>query len=670
MKYALTLILFCLVANTSKAQTTRWASKVKGFSTENTLETGRRYRASQVLSWPSCLQSQTSAAAWRPATETSTADEWISVGFDTLMFIRQVIIHENFGAGCVVKVLGYDDKNTEVFVLNNPSGFKAPLGKSLSLVLDKTTTKKIASIKIMLNTQLVAGWNEIDAIGISASDKPQQASIDVSAEIPVLVRENLGAAINSSSSEVAPIISPDGKTIFFTRYDHPQNLKPKEDFDIWFAKQIDGQWQEAKNIGSPVNNLQENSITYISPDERTALVMNIYEPNGDLRQGLSMSKRKGNVWSFPEMVDIKNYSNQIGISAFTMSPNGKTMVLSLQNENSFGDTDLYISYLQKDGSWSQPLNMGTDLNTPEAERTPFISADTKTIYFTSEGRAGYGASDIFLSRRLDDTWLRWSPPQNLGPSINSVGFDAHFTIPASGAFAYFCSEEKSFGGFDIFRLKLPLALMPEPAAILTGQVLDKKSNLPIEAQIVFESLEKIQKTDADKVDYDPTSGEFKVVLPISKVYGVSAIKKGYQALSDTIDLRKEKNYREIKRDLFMIPIEVGQKMILNNVFFEQGQANVLATSFSELDRIVLQLLENPNMEILLEGHTDNQGDFDANLKLSKERVEAVKKYFVTKGLTTNRISVKGWGSTRPIFNNQNEEKRKLNRRVEFTVLKK
>jgi outer membrane protein OmpA-like peptidoglycan-associated protein len=501
----------------------------------------------------------------------------------------------------------------------------------------------------------------------SNSKKTSKDSIKVAVDIPVLIKENLGSNVNSTASEIAPIISPDGRTIYFTRYNHPNNQKNIDDFDVWYSHYENDVWQPAINIGKPVNNQDINSITYISPDERSMLLMNQYLPDGTVAQGLSESRRNGQAWTFPQIVNIKNYTNEVPVSAFTMSPNGKIMVLTLQNKDTKGSTDLYISYKQADSSWSEPRNMGNDLNTPQGEGTPFISADTKTLYFTSEGRAGFGGYDIYLSRRLDDTWLRWSEPLNLGKNVNTADNDAHFTIPASGAYAYLCSENAA-GNFDIFRLKLPTAFQPEPATILTGKVLDKKTKQPIAADIVFESLDTKEQTDY--ITYDPASGQFKLVLPISKVYGISAIKQGYQAFSDTIDLRKEKAYREIQKDVWMTPLAVGEKIILNNVFFAQSEATILSSSYPELNRVNQLMLENPTIEVLLEGHTDNQGDFNSNLMLSQERVAAVKKYLADKGISAQRIQIKGWGSTRPIYNNLNPETRKYNRRVEFTVMKK
>jgi outer membrane protein OmpA-like peptidoglycan-associated protein len=289
------------------------------------------------------------------------------------------------------------------------------------------------------------------------------------------------------------------------------------------------------------------------------------------------------------------------------------------------------------------------------------------MYFSTKGWAGFGDNDIFVSRRLDDTWTRWSAPENLGPNINTSGWDGYFCLSAKGDYAYFSSRENSLGQEDIFRLKVPESIKPQTVIQVTGTVLNVADNKPIAAKINVQSLED---SDTICVNYDPQTGEYKLMLPTKRSYSISASKKGFMAVSERMDIEDEKNYREVKKNLYMLPIESGQKMTLNSVYFEQSKFDLLPNSFNELNQIVTTMKENPSMEILLEGHTDNQGDWNANLLLSKQRVEEVQKYLVRQGISKSRIQIQGFGSTRPLASNNSEEKRKLNRRVEFTIVKK
>ena len=668
MRFFSFFVLF-LASYVLHSQEVQWASKVIGVSSEYAQGNGAQYRPSQLLGKPNKLpQGESGASAWRPA-QPDAGEEWIKVGFETPAQIRQIVIAENYGAGCVTSVVGYDTDNKEyTFYKAKPEASKRGAGMH-RIWLPQLTAFKVTSLKVTLNTQLVEGWNEIDAIGISASEKPVEAMINLAKNVPKeLKKENLGPNVNSKANEVAPVISPDGRTIYFTRYDHPENIRTSEDYDVWYAEEKNGVWQKAQNMGKPINNAQENSICYISPDDRTALLMNIYHPDGSLSKGVSVSRKNRTGWTAPQELRLQSYVNEHSFSGFYIGPNGKVMVLSLQDGNTKGGADLYVSFQQPDGTWSPAKNMGADLNTADDEFTPFLATDNQTIYFTSSGRSGYGEMDIYVSRRLDETWTRWSEPENLGPAFNTSDFEAHFTIPASGAYAYFCSSENSLGEFDIFRMKLPEQIRPVPTVMLKGVVLDQTTKQPVAAEVIVEDLD--QKQTPQRIDYDPAVGDFKVVLDTQKQYGLTAQRKGYQSGGMVIDLTKETQYRELRRELVLSPIEIGQKVTLNTIGFAQSKFDLLPASLPELDRIAQMMTENGTMEVLIEGHTDNVGDFDANLQLSKDRVEEVKRYLGTKGVAGDRIQTKGYGPTRPVSPNTTEENRKKNRRVEFTILKK
>lgn len=665
-------LFLCLILVVSsvwaQAQNEQWASKVLGVSSEYTGGNGQQYRAVQALGKPNKLpQGESGATAWRPELP-DNGEEWLKVGFATPLAIRQIAIAENAGAGCITSVLAYDTQNKEYTVYTGKPETTQRGAGILRIWLPQLTAYKVTALKIVLDTKRVKEWNEIDAVAISASETPIEAKINLAKNVPKeLKKENLGPNVNSKANEVAPVISPDGKTIYYTRFDHPENLKAKEDYDVWFAEEKDGVWQKAKNMGTPVNNIRENSICYISPDDRTALLMNIYRPDGTLSKGVSVSRKNRNGWTFPQELRLQSYVNDHSFSGFYISPNGKAMVLSLQDANTKGGADLYVSFLQNDGTWSPPTNMGPDLNTADDEFTPFLATDNQSLYFTSNGRSGYGEMDIYVSRRLDESWTKWSEPENLGPAFNTSDYEAHFTIPASGSYAYFCSSENSLGEFDIFRVKLPESVRPIPTVMLQGSVVDELTKQAVAAEVIVEDMD--QKQAPQRIDYDPAVGDFKIVLDTQKQYGLTAQRKGYQAAGTIVDLTKEKQYREIRREIVLTPIEIGKKITLNTIRFAQSKFDLLPSSLPELDRLAQMMTENGSMEILLEGHTDNVGDFDANVQLSKDRVEEVKRYLATKSIATTRIQTKGYGPTRPIAANTNEESRKLNRRVEFTILK-
>ena len=669
MKIPLILSIF-LLSFQSYAQKTFWASRVIAFSSEySDANTTKENRAIQALGKPNMLpQFGKSVCAWQPQTQDNPLEEFLIVGFDTLMSIRQVAVAQNFGQGSIVKVEAFDEFDNLKPLWINKNSPTADVGKMLNIILPKLTNFRARGIKIVLNTSLVKDWNQIDAIGISQSELPIKATINVAKNLPAeIVKENLGTNVNSAYREIAPVISPDGKTLYYTRWKHPENLGTAKNQDVWFSEiQKDGKWGLAKPIGQPINNTEHNAICAISPDGKTILLNNIYLKDGSMSKGVSMSTKVPTGWGFPKSMAVKNFKNKSDFAEYSFSPNGRVMIMTGQFSETQGGKDIYVSFLQADDTWSEPKDLGKKINSADEESTPFIAADGKSLYFSTKGMSGFGNNDIFLSRRLDDTWLQWSEPENLGSVINTPEWDGYFTISALSDFAYFSSQENSLGEEDIFKLSVPESIKPNSVIQITGGVYNKMDNTPISARINVQSM---KDGDTVCVSYDPLTGDYKMMLPTKQSYTISATKKGFMAVSEPLDFTRETNFKEIKKNIYLLPIEAGQKMTLNSVFFEQSKAAIIDTSFPELDRIVKAMKENPTMEIMLEGHTDNQGDWNANLLLSKQRVEEVQKYLATKGVIMKRIQVQGYGSTRPVASNNSEEKRRLNRRVEVTIIK-
>ena len=671
-KSAVFLIIFLVTIFSSFSQKTWWASKVLEFSSERVIPfQTTEYRAVQALGKPNVLPSVIeSTSAWQPSQPDSPSEEYISVGFDTLMNIRQVAVAENYGQGSIIKILAIEPNNTSHIIYQNDAiGPQQPLkGKMLNIVLSELTPYTVVAIKLILDTEKIKGENQIDAIGISESTEPIKALIRVAADAPKEVyRENLGKGVNSRHQEFAPVISGDGKTLFYTR-NYLSVFGKEKDQDVWFSVQDrNGNWIKSKNIGYPINNNDKNAVFSVSADGQEILLMNKYNKNGKLSPGISRSFRTKDGWAYPEEVKIENYYNQSPNAEFAISPDGQTMVMSVQRKNSAGKRDLYVAFKTEKNNWSEPLNMGRSINTGEHEVTPFIAADNKTLYFSTKGFPGYGDNDIFKSHRMDETWQLWSEPENLGPAINTPNWDGYFTLPASGDYAYICSINASKKE-DIYKLELPKTAKPEPVAIISGNVLTTTDKTPLACTLTMNPQNAQLK--AEVKNYDPATGMFSFVVPVKEIYDFVPYLKGYLAINETVDLSKEISYREIRKDFYLMPLEVGNKGVLNSFTFEQGESHLQAPALKDLDRIAQAMNDFPSLEILFEGHTDNQGDFQLNLKLSEERVEEVRNYLISKGLTPERITTKGWGQTRPIASNATDERRKLNRRVEFTITKK
>lgn len=486
------------------------------------------------------------------------------------------------------------------------------------------------------------------------------------------IKENLGERINSTFDELMPVISPDGKTLYFCREGDSTNLgygKWKDDQDIWYSiMQDDGTWSPALNIGFPLNNTYPNAVLSVTPDGNTLLLLGAYDESGKVSPGVSMAQRTAFGWSFPQKLNIRNLKQNSSYASYFLSNDSRTLLLSIENQDSYGDRDLYVSFRQDDDSWTEPMNLGPIINTNKKDAAPFLAADGKTLYFASLGHGGYGGEDLYTSARLDDTWKNWSAPVNLGPGINTPGKDYYYIIPAKADYSYLVSSDNSLGQRDIFRLKIEAKMKPKPVVLVYGKVRNARTKDPIEAKVLYELLP--EGKEAGMANSSPQSGEYKITLQSGLKFGFRAEAKGYISVNDYLDLTDIKEYTEIERNLELVPIETGEIVRLNNIFFDYDKSVLKEESFPELNRVVKFLRENPTVEIEISGHTDARGSDEYNLKLSHDRSRSVVEYLITQGVTTDRLTYRGYGESMPVATNDTEEGMELNRRVEFKIMKK
>jgi outer membrane protein OmpA-like peptidoglycan-associated protein len=301
--------------------------------------------------------------------------------------------------------------------------------------------------------------------------------------------------------------------------------------------------------------------------------------------------------------------------------------------------------------------------------TPYLAPDGVTLYFSSNRPGGLGDNDIWITKRLDKTWQKWSEPVNLGSPINTPDWDAFFTLDAGGEYAYMTSSLGGYGQSDIVRVKLLEKEKPNPVVLVSGNVYNKKTNQPLSASLVYETLP--DGIVAGNGISDPADGAFKIVLPYDKNYGIRATADKFFAISENLNLDSlvKAGYKEIHKDLYLVPIEIGQIVRLNNVFFDFDKWDLRPESYVELDRVVKLLNENPTIEIEMSAHTDSRGSDEYNFKLSDNRARSVMEYILSKGIAANRITSQGYGETKPVATNDTDEGRQWNRRVEFKIVK-
>lgn len=468
---------------------------------------------------------------------------------------------------------------------------------------------------------------------------------------------NLGPNINSSSlTDCYPSYAPDGRTLYFSR-----QMNGDLEYEIYFTKlDENNQWTEAKPV-SELNNSKRNTVFYITPDGGTMYIKGIYEDGGAL-EGFSMSTRGEGKWNTPVKI---NYEDESGITggnnALTISSDNQTMIMSLPDG---GTNSLYVSFRKGDNLWSKPAILPSNINTTDNEYSPFLASDNKTLYFSGGGHGGFGSNDIFKTVRQDDTWLTWSDPENLGELVNSSNWESFFTISAKGDKAIVYSLKEGNG--DLFEVKLEEKNKPQPTLLLVGKVLDSKTGNPIEAKIYFEDIQTGKEIGTAITEQG--TGLYKIVLTSGKKYGVYAKADGYIPVNENLDLLTITEYQEIEKNLSMVPIEVGQTVRINNLFFDSGKSEIKEESIPELSRLINLMQTNSKMVIKISGHTDDIGSDTDNITLSKNRADSVRNYLIKNGIDAARITAAGFGESKPVVKNDTDDNRKYNRRVEFTIV--
>jgi outer membrane protein OmpA-like peptidoglycan-associated protein len=482
-------------------------------------------------------------------------------------------------------------------------------------------------------------------------------------------------ALNTPGNELKPVLAPDGHTLYFVRTKYDANTEGNtESGDSWLSTSADGRaWATATRLDA-LNTPQHNGVMAITNNGNSLLVRGTYERDGSFRdEGVSKVARNLAKGSRPQRLSIANYYSTTIATDFFETPDEKVLLLSLERSDSYGNNDLYVSRAGAGGAWAEPLNLGRVLNSPGFEFAPWLAPDGKTLYFSSYGHAGYGGADIFVSTRLDDTWTNWTEPRNLGAPLNGPGFDAYLSLTPDGKQAYFASGRTANTPADLFRAVAGIPPIdtivaapvdPQVAArtLLTGRTLDAKTRQPVVAEVKVTRLSSDLAFNAT-ARTDASGGGFQFSLPPGQ-YRLAATSSGYLTASDTVTM-----VGSLNRDLLLVPASVGSRLELPTLIFAQGKYALLPDSYAELNRLARTLADNPTVNIRLEGHTDNQGNPALNQKLSEERVAEVRRYLITRGIAENRISVIGYGGTKPRASNEKEETRRLNRRVEFTITK-
>lgn len=526
--------------------------------------------------------------------------------------------------------------------------------------------------------------------------------------------QNIGNNINTDLIETMPRISPNGKILYFTRQNDPRNKGGiKDDGDIWYSiKMQDGTWSVAKNLGKPVNNFYFNQVIAISPNGKIMLTNGKYQP--DKHSDIYITAQSYLGWTTPKIIPFKDLDFKNDDATYSATSDLKTLIISMKNyKDSRGKNDLYISFYLPSGEWSLPQNMGDSINTPEDELYPTIAHDNKTLYFSSKGHEGFGNFDIFAVKRKDSTWLHWSSPKNLGKNVNTDGYDADFTFDAEHKYAYISSDKEIIGDFDIYRLVMPEKSKPQAMAFVNISINQPDSNQ-------YSSYKCMDKSSSEIIQAgDSIKENIELLLPVGNEYILNIYSKNNIGIEELIDLKKQtkfiklsKNYTFISKSDFTnhesdlvlpdfnpqtvnidnldsmvsllhfskikIPKIINPKVMatvgminitLQNIYFGKGQSEINLSESNTLKQLAKELKENPDIKVLVVGHTDDTGNSEINLKISKNRAKKVCDFLNQLGINYNRLKYEGKGEKFPVAPNDTEEHRKFNRRVEIKLYK-
>jgi len=482
----------------------------------------------------------------------------------------------------------------------------------------------------------------------------------------------LTKTVNTAFPEYLPSVTAEGNTLVFTR-------RIRGDEDVFISQKIDGQWGEPKPI-LDINTPENEGSQYISADGSLIVFVRCSDRTGYGGCDLYFSEKEGDIWSKPENmgqpINTRGWESQPSLSA-----DGTILYYASNRKGTLGGRDIWRSTRNEAGEWSNPTNLGPTVNTPADDESPFFHPDGKSLYFMSAGHEGMGGYDLFLAKRKGK---KWETPQNLGYPINTKGNEGALFITLDGTTAYFTKDnlptddvEKLLSRKqpDIFTFEMPIDLRPTPVTYVKATVKDALTTQKLaNAKIEVVDLTTNQIFATSKTDYQ---GNFLTCLPMGSNYALNVNKEKYIFHSENFELLETSSLQEpflLKIALQPIPLETvsekpvkSQPIILKNVFFESGSAELKTASLTELNKLKKLLATNVGLNIQINGHTDNVGTEVDNLSLSENRAKAVADYLIEQGIAADRLSYKGFGESEPIDSNDTEEGRKNNRRTEFVT---
>jgi len=505
----------------------------------------------------------------------------------------------------------------------------------------------VESYKNVLPSYLKTKALELLSICSYAKMHPSQSEIKVT---------NVGDSVNTADAEYFPSITVQDSLFLFMRR---INFK-REDF--YTSTLIKNKFSKASALSDDLNMEEKKGSMSLTQDLNTLYYAADYNEKGYGRYDIYKVTKTKKGWSEPKNVG-KNINSDYWDSAPSIAPDGQALYFCSNRTGGYGGIDIYVAYKNEKGFWEEAVNMGPTINTAADEQAPFIHADNKTLYFSSNGWTGFGGSDLFVIRKKIDG--NWSNPMNLGYPINTFDNEGSIAVAGNGFEGYIASDRAdSRGSLDIYKVILALNTRPNKTFYVNGFIADAVTKKPIAGEVVLINTNEETNTMKIKVD---SNGNFILGLPYLDSIGIRVNSEGHEFASTILSLENINSLSGSTLNFYLAPIVKSFTKNFNNIFFEINNAKLNKKSFVELDALTTYLQSAPTALILIEGHTDNKGDSLQNQLLSLKRANSIATYLMSKGIESNRIKTIGLGGSQPISDNTTEEGRIKNRRSSFTI---
>ncbi len=552
----------------------------------------------------------------------------------------------------------------------------------------------ISEYRTFLNSLNKQGARLIDTVKVSNYIDQCRTGLEIMKDTLRVEVINLGTGINSADDDYKPVFSSSYDRMYFTTRRGRDGTDKRNERDNKFNEKIyisystnDSLWGLAQNIGEPVNTKKNSAALLLTDDDET-----LYIYHGDEDGGVVFySYYIDGSWIKPKKFKSKLNSGYHESSVSVTADRQNLYFISSRLKGSQGGLDVWLSKKDEKGKWQDPVNLGPPVNSPYNEEAIFLADDEKTMFFSSDRPSSMGGYDVFKTSLGEDG--NWSEPVNLGYPINSSDDDLFYVVLDSlTAFISSIREEDNVGLMDIYRLQylpeplpepvdttpeiieppveviVPLVVIPkpDPTVKIYGRVQDASDSTALQGMVEIIDMEEnkiVATTISSRED-----GSYSLKLKRKDSYGVEVNSSGYMFYLDIMQITADTSVREIQRDFTLNKIKVGEKIVLENIFFEFNKSTLSPESFTELDRAADFMDNNPELRIEISGHTDNVGSADYNQRLSESRAKAVVEYMVSKGIDNSRMEYAGYGFEQPITTNDTEEGRATNRRVEFKVI--